>query len=224
VKLTIPATDPPAEVVQDFHMPRAETGPLAGRVVDRDGKPVPGAVVEGRYASSQARRWFGETKCDDKGRFQIERSLDRLVIHARNENGSLAGTEDSDSEETETTVVIGPVATATGRLLDLDGKPVAERELTYSIRVYTGEPLRSPFSDSFGGKVTTDAQGNFSLAGLITGETYQVNVKIDQQSSRTVTKVTAKDAKTLALGDLSVDPNPTKPYVPPTPAQRTAEA
>lgn len=224
VKLTIPPKDPPAGVVQNFHMPRAETGPLAGRVVDRDAKPVPGAVVEGRYASSQARRWFGETKCDDKGGFQIERSLDRLIIHARNENGSLAGTTDSDPEETEATVVIGPVAKATGRLLDLDGKPVAGRELTYGIRVHVGETPNSPFMDSFGGKVTTDAQGNFSLAGLITGETYHLNVKIDELGSRTVTKVTAKDPKTLDLGDLSVDPNPDKPYVPPTPAQRTADA
>lgn len=224
VKLTIPSNESPSEIVQDFHMPRAESGPLAGQVVDSDGKSVPGAVVEGRYAASDARRWFGVTKTDEQGKFQIERSLDPLIIHARNESNTLAGIVKSDSEETETKVVIGPIARATGRLLDLEGKPVKERELTYGIRVYTGEPLRSPFMDSFGGKVTTDADGNFALSGLIPGKSYQLNVKIDEHSSRTVTQVTAKEANSLSLGDLSVDPKPTQPYVPPTPAQRTAEA
>jgi len=224
VKLSIPTSKAPAEIVQDFHMPRAETGPLTGQVVDAAGKPVPGAVVEGRYASFQARRFFGETKVDEQGKFSIERSLDPLVIYGRNEDRSLAGIVQSDSEETETAVVLGPVARATGRLLDHEGKPISQRELTYGVRVYVGEPGRGPFSDSFGGKVTTDTDGNFTLAGLIPGKEYHLNVRIDEQSSRTVTQITAKEAVTLTLGDLSVDPNPTKPYVPPTPEQRTADA
>src|SRR6185436_11047689 len=75
-----------------------------------------------------------------------------------------------------------------------------------------------------GGKVTTNADGNFTLGGLIPGKEYHLNIKLDEHSSRTVTQIKAKEAATLILGDLSVDPNPTKPYVPPTPAQRTAEA
>jgi thiol-disulfide isomerase/thioredoxin len=119
--------------------------------------------------------------------------------------------------------VIGPVASASGTLKDLEGKPVGDRELTYGIRIFQGEPLRSPFSDSFGGTTKTDTQGRFSLVGLVPGEAYQLNVKIDDHSSRTVTEVIPQDAQPLALGELSADPNPTKPYVPPTPAERAAQ-
>jgi|GEM_PF-2275060 len=224
VKFTIPESGAPAEIVQDFHMPRAESGPLAGRVIDRDGNAVPGAMVEGRYASEHARRWFGETKCDEEGKFAIERSLDPLVIYARSTDGKSAGMARSEAEATEAQITIGPVATAAGRLKDLDGKTLAGKELRYGIRVYTGEPMRSPFSDSFGGTVTTGANGDFTLAGLIPGEEYQVSIKIDEHTSHTVTQLTAKDTTPVALGELSADPNPTKPYVPPTPAERTAQA
>ncbi len=224
VKFTIPQTGAPQETVQDFHMPRAETGPLAGRVVDGAGQPVPGAKVEGRYASDHARRWFGETKCDDQGAFQIERSLDPLVIYARTEGGKLAGIARSDAEATEVEIVVGPVVTATGRLKDLDGQTLAGKVVSYGIRIYNGEPQRSSFSDNFGGSFTTDEKGDFKLTGLIPGEDYQLSIKIDEHSSRSVTQVTAQDAKPLALGELSVDPNPTQPYVPPTPAERTVQA
>ena len=224
VKFTIPPAGAPSEIVHDFHMPRAESGPLVGHVVDADGKPVPGAKVEGRYASDHARRWFGATKCDEQGTFNIERSLDPLVIHGKSADGRLAGIARSEAEATEVKVVVGPVASASGRLKDLDGQPIVGRELRYGIRVWTGEPLRSAFSDSFGGTLTTDAKGNFVLEGLVPGEEYQLNIQIDQHSSRTVTQFVAKDVEPVALGDLSVDPNPSKPYVPPTPAERTAQA
>jgi thiol-disulfide isomerase/thioredoxin len=146
-----------------------------------------------------------------------------LVIFARSADKQLAGIARSEAEEPDAKVVIGPVATATGTLKDLEGKPVADRELTYGIRIYQGEPVRSPFMDSFGGATKTDTQGRFSLVGLVPAEAYQLNVKIDEHSSRTVTEVVAKNAQPLDLGELSADPNPTKPYVPPTPAERAAQ-
>ena len=204
-------------------MPRVETGPFAGKVVDGDGKAVPGAILEGRYASMEARRWFGETKSDEHGAFQVERSLDPLVVFARSADGRLAGILRSDAEATMGHVVVGPVAMATGRLKDLDGKPLARKDLTYGIRIYQGEPESSPFSDSFGGKTTTDEKGEFALSGLVPGEEYQLSIKLDEHSSRTVTQVTVEDSRPLTLGDLAADPNPSKPYVPPTPAERAAQ-
>lgn len=222
--VTIPAGDPPAEVVRDFAMPRPETGPLAGRVVDARGNPVAGAVVVGRYASGQARRWFHDQTTDAGGQFRVERSLDPLVLHARTADGALAGVARSDAETAEAQVVVGPLATASGRLTDLAGRPIGLRELRYGIRIYDGEPGNSPFSDNFGGKATTDAQGRFALAGLVPGEPYQVSLQLDEHSSRSATEVTAKGPGPVDLGDVLVDPDPPKPYVPPTPAKRTAEA
>lgn len=224
VILTIPEKDPPAAVEHDFHMPRPESGPLAVRVLDQDGKAVAGAEVEGRYTTSSARRWFGADRTDDDGAFQIERSLDPLVIFARSDDGSLAGVVNSDAEESTATVVLAPTASAKGRLVDLAGKPIAAREIRYGIRVYQGPPPNSPFSDSFGGVVTTDADGAFSVAGLVPKQTYFFNIYVGGGVSRTATQVAAPEARLLELGDVVVDPEPYKPYTPPTPQERTAEA
>ncbi len=224
IKFTIPEKDPPAEIVHDFHMERPEAGPLSGRVVDADGKPVPGAIVQGRYASDHARRWFGETKCDDQGRFQIERSLDPLVIHARSPDGSLAGMIRSAAEEQEVRIPVGPVGAASGILKDKAGNVLAGKKLTYGVRIYMGEPGHSSFSENFGGQVTTDDEGRFTLTGLILGEEYELNIEIDQHSWRRVTQITAKDASPIDLGEVTADPEPIQPYVPPTPAERTAKA
>jgi len=223
-KLTITAENPPPRIVQDFQMPRTETGPFAGCVVDSEGRPVAGALVDGHYASSQARRSFRELKTDEQGRFKVERSLDSLVLRARTADGKLAGVIQSEAEQTDITIEIRPVTTAAGRLRDLEGKAIAQRELRYGICVYLGESGRSAFHDAFGGVATTDEGGNFKLAGLVPGQAYSLSIRIDEHSSHGVTEVTVPDAKPLALGELTADPNPTKPYVPPTPAERTATA
>jgi hypothetical protein len=224
VKITIPTANPPAELVHDFHMPRPEMGPFTARVVDVEGQPISVAKLSGRYASSQARRWFPDTATDEKGVVTMERSLDPLVLHARTADGKLAGVAHIDAEAVQGEVVIGPLATASGRLCDLQGQPLAQRELRFGIRIFEGEPGRGPFSDNFGGITTTDSAGRFSISGLVPGQTYHLSIQLDESSSRGVTEIAPRAAGALDLGDLKVDPDPIKPYVPPTPTERTAAA
>ncbi|MGH7222680.1 MAG: sigma-70 family RNA polymerase sigma factor, partial [Gemmataceae bacterium] len=132
VKITIPVVNPPAEIVRDLRMPRQETGRFTGRVVDAKGRPVVGAVVDGQYAA-QTGRWFPPVKTDEKGRFTVERSLDPLVLRAQSADKGRAGVVRIDAEASEAKIVIGPVAKASGRLLDLQGKPLAGKELPYGI-------------------------------------------------------------------------------------------
>jgi hypothetical protein len=71
----------------------------------------------------------------------------------------------------------------------------------------------------------TDAKGRFTLEGLIPGQAYEVNLRLDAQFNwRVVTRVQPKSATPSDLGDLHVDPEPLRPYVPPTPAERSARA
>jgi thiol-disulfide isomerase/thioredoxin/protocatechuate 3,4-dioxygenase beta subunit len=224
VKIDIPADRTNADIVRDFKMPRAETGPLTVRVVDRQGKPMAGATLSGSYASSHARRSLTLVKTDPQGTFKTDRSLDPLVLHAITADQQLAGVMRSEAEATEAEVVVGPLTTASGRLLDLDGQPLANKEITYGVLVYQGEPGRSPFSTSFGGKVTTDAEGRFTLVNLVPGQRYDGSIKLDQHTSRRVVSAAPKEPGSLDLGDFKGDPNPTKPYVPPTPAERAAKA
>ena len=96
-----------------------------------------------------------------------------------------------------------------------------QTKLRYAIRIDLD--TEGQFTERFGGTATTDAGGRFTLTGLIPGQKYHVTLKIGE-SGRDVTEVTAKGHAPIELGDLRVDPTPRKPYVPPTPAERTASA
>jgi thiol-disulfide isomerase/thioredoxin len=218
IKVTIPAENPPRELVHNLVMPRPETGPFRLSVVDADGKPVAGAVVDGSYQSMAPPLSFGATRSNAEGLVPIERSLDPLVIEAATPDGTRAGIVRVDATATEAKVVVKPTATASGRVVDTARKPVAGQELEYGIIVHKGPSSRSPFSYEFGGTVTTDERGKFALAGLVVGETYQVRTIYVE------VKPTAPGPFDLGDFKLDLDPPAPKPYVPPTPAERAAES
>jgi RNA polymerase sigma factor (sigma-70 family) len=223
VPVTIPTTNPPAEIVRDFHMSRPEKLPLAGRVVDAEGRPLPSITVWGRYAADTV-HWFREVKTDAQGRFNVVRGSEPLVLYARTSDRSRAGLLRIDADAAKATLTLGPLASATGRLLDLEGKPLPAKKLRFGIRIYLGDSDNSPFSDSFGGMATTDEKGRFTLEGLIPGESYVVSLPLDENRLQDVTRVQAKSASPKELGDLRVNPEPSRPYVPPTAAERTVKA
>ncbi|MBI3462761.1 MAG: thioredoxin family protein [Planctomycetes bacterium] len=224
IKLTIPAVDPPTEIVHNFKTPRPETGPFKLRVVDQRGQPVAGAVVSGQYASMQARRSFRQMKTDSEGLLMVERSLDPLVLHAQSADQRLAGMTRVDAEQLHAEVIVVPTAKASGRLTDFEGQPIANREFRYGVVIHMGEPGRSAFITSFGGDAITDAEGRFALENLVPGERYDVTIRLDERSSRRVVHVTPSGPGETALGDIKADPEAPKPYVPPTPAERAAAA
>jgi thiol-disulfide isomerase/thioredoxin len=197
---------------------------LLGKVVDQNGKPVANAQVSGIYAARAVRRRAPNLKTDDNGTFRVERSLHPLVLYVRSAEKSLAGVARSDAEATEVTVTLAPVTSASGKLHDHNGQVIADKELPYGIRVFMAEPGRSAWTDTFGGKVKTNTNGEFTLSNLVVGETYQLNYYFNDTSSLTVTKIDVKDPKPIALGDLQIDTSPPESYTPPTPAQKTKDA
>jgi uncharacterized GH25 family protein len=208
IKVTIPAENPPRALVHNLVMPRPETGPFTLAVVDAEGKPIAGADVDGAYQSMDPPRRFDAARSSAEGLVRLERSLDPLVIEAATPDRTRAGIVRVDATATEAKVVVKSTATASGRVVDTGGKPLAGRELEYGIIVHKGPSSRSPFSYEFGGTVTTDERGKFALAGLVVGETYQV---------RTIyIEVKPNAAGPLNLGDFKLDPDPPapKPCVP----------
>ncbi len=224
IKLTIPADNPPRELVRDFSMPRAERGPFAITVVDESGKPVANAEVDGAYHAMSS--YFTRVVTNAQGTIRLERSLDPLFLVASTPERTLVGTSHVNEEATEAKVVVKTAASASGRLVDPQGNPIVRQKLTYGIRVQLGPNQSGPFSYHFGGTLVTDAAGEFQLNGLLVGESYSLQVYHEADGRISVAKTPVQPAEPgrLALGDVAIDLSRPKPYVPPTPVDRTKEA
>ena len=163
------------ELIRDFRMPRPEKGPITGQVVASAGdKGIAGAKVE-IVALNNHGRPFTVT-ADADGRFQTERDLDRLVVHAQNPDGSLGAIVEVGAEDPEVVIAISPTATATGLLLDEQGKPASNQPLDWGRSVYLDEEQKLS-STCFAPKVVTDAAGKFTLPSLVVGQEYDISVR-----------------------------------------------
>jgi RNA polymerase sigma factor (sigma-70 family) len=160
-----------AELVRDFQMPRPGKGPISGRVV-LSGKGVAGATVEIFAANTRSGVPF-TVKTDAEGRFQCERSLDKSYVCAKSSDGSLGAIVEIGAEDPEVVIEVAPTATATGLLLDLDGKPAANVPLAWGRRIYLDDERRLS-TEAFAPKVKTDAEGRFTLPALVVGQEYNI--------------------------------------------------
>ena len=124
--MTIPTDSPPRELVRDLVMPRPQTGPFAVTVLDANGKPVGAAVIDGVYQATTA--YFNRVVADPHGTIRLDRSLDPLVLVATSPDKSVAGITRIDAEATEARIVVKPTATASARLTDPQGKPIARQK------------------------------------------------------------------------------------------------
>jgi thiol-disulfide isomerase/thioredoxin len=171
-----------AEVVRDFRMPRPEKGTLTGRVVlaSAKDKGIAGAQVEGVAVNLHAAPL--NLMCDIDGRFHAERSLDPLVICAKSPDGSLGAIVEIGAEDPEVVIAVAPTATATGLLLDEQGKPVANQKLYWGLRVYLDEEKRVS-TECFAPKVVTDKDGKFALPSLVVGQEYKIAIQRENMYS-----------------------------------------
>jgi hypothetical protein len=203
-KIKISANNPPAEIVRDLQVPRPETGPFSGVVLDEEERPVLGAIVEGHYASPTQSR-FPKIKTGDQGWFVTERSFHPLVLRAQSPDNGRAGIGRIDAEAPRVKIIVKPVEKAFGRLLDLQGKSLAGKEVQYGIRVFAGESGKSPYSDCFGGTIASDTSGHFTLTGLIPGEAYHLSIRLSEGNWREVKQIILDSAKAIDIGELRID-------------------
>ena len=164
------------ELVRDFHMPRPEKGTLNGRVVLASAKHtgVAGAKVEVAAANMMAIPFT--VTADADGRFHAERTLDPLVICAKNPDGTLGAIVEVGAEDPHVEIALSPTATATGLLLDEQGKPAVNQKLFWGRRVYLNEE-QSVSMVCFAPKVVTDSEGRFTLPSLVVGQEYGIAVQ-----------------------------------------------
>ncbi len=206
--VTCIAIDDESEKEVNFHSQRPERGMLAGRVVDAEGAGVADLEVEGIYASDNASGRNFTATTDPMGEFRVERELQPAVAIARSADGSHAAIMEIAPDDTEIEFRLVPTVTATGRLVDAEGKALDGEDIRFGRRVYQGEPGDSPFSDHFGNTVTTDEQGQFALPDLVPGINYHVSLVIEKEDGYAsswfgISQVQPEPGKaTLELGDV----------------------
>jgi hypothetical protein len=201
-----------SELLFNFTAPRAETGPIAGRVVTGDPpRPVAGAIIEGKYRANVGRGDM-RLRADEQGRFKGERLLHATVLRAMSQNGELSGIIQIGPDEQHTTIWIGPHAAAQARLIDSETRePLGNTKVQWGRRVHRGDD-KAPWETAWGGTVTTDSAGRFEIGGLVVGQEYSLSVPRGDGTSGGLPSVTPETARPIDLGDLPLKP----PYKPPT--------
>jgi hypothetical protein len=166
------------DLVRDFHMAEPETGRLTGRVVQNGAEPkgVPGArvTVVGHEVSAIS---FTVTT-DANGRFEVNRRLEAATVHATTDDQALGAIVEISAKDSDLTIVLATTATASGRMLDEHGQIAAHRRLDWGRKVFVDEEP-TVWTTHFGGRVETDAEGRFTLTGLVVGQSYGVSFPSD---------------------------------------------
>ncbi|HEX5273108.1 MAG TPA: hypothetical protein VFW33_21580, partial [Gemmataceae bacterium] len=214
---------PPAERPAPAEKPApapAETKEMTvtGRVVGPDGKAVGGAHLavvawEGAYASSfESPAWerhstLGRTKADADGRFRLTFTQSaappepRLRLLAGATGLGIAWTRlDAKAESVEADIHLPPEQVVRGRVVDLQGEPVAgARILLTELKHHPAKGEKDqgtwdppPGALPFGPvTATADPKGNFTVRGLGNNLTAEFEVHDDRVELNTFTVETA---------------------------------
>lgn len=158
----------------DFAVARPDKGPLTVSVLGGEPPaPLARAMVEIRAQNN----WWSPTviQTDAQGQVTVERNLAQTFIHARSADGLLAATKVIGADDMTTQITVAPCGTATGRLVDETGQPLANQDFMVGIRPDTGVTIYGGVSFG-GGSSKTDGDGRFTLPNLIVSQAYSMDV------------------------------------------------
>jgi protocatechuate 3,4-dioxygenase beta subunit len=183
---------------------------LSGVVRDEEGNPVRGAKLKicpmgtGQDVTSDAEGKFEVSW--DPGRWRSSETP-AMVLVARYERGDLAATADVDEDTRTRDIVLRAAFAMTGRVIDPDGKPIANAQLTVMLR---GPRWGSSIGRS---QPTTNEEGRFEITALPTDNSYTIYTRAEGYGQNRTEEINADDAVdnrldigdvTLAVADLSV--------------------
>ena len=139
---------------------------VVGKIVDPNGKPLSGAVVDGLI---QYQGWSA-TK-DDTFRVQgyyLDQPRKLFFHHAER---NLAGYfKLEQSPPTDITIKLLPATAIRGRLVDQQGQPLSGIQISAA-----GVPYKDP--QDLTASITTGADGHFGIGGLAAGHKYKMNAR-----------------------------------------------
>jgi RNA polymerase sigma factor (sigma-70 family) len=192
------------EIVHDIHMPRPVWGMLSGKVIDQNGQPVAGATISGAYMQQT----FVDIECTSAadGSFKVKRLQVATALYARSAERKLAGIMRIGADDDVVILQIAPTATARGRLVDANGKIIANGRVTCGIQIPLDEAPGSAFRSCFGSSARSGPDGRYTLEYLIPGEKYEVQEPYDEKSPEisTLGEVKPLNAEPINMGDTPV--------------------
>lgn len=143
---------------------------VRGTVVDPDGKPVLGAIVE--PMSSVAKAAESPSITDGAGEFALRVRNARAVINVRVRGRNFAPTRAvSLTTDKAQRITVGPGVTVTGRVTH-DGKPIPGARVGYAHEVANQAELLDD------GQIGTDVDGRFVLTALAPNARYRIFPKM----------------------------------------------
>ena len=190
-----------AELIHDLWIPKPQTGPISGRVVlaNDPSRGVAGAKVRGM----ELPMGWEPAIADSEGRFHAQRKLQKLVVHARSPDGSLAGLIEIRGDDREIVIPVSPTATAVGIILDERGKPVANAEVA-SERYIRKNAGQGHTPERYTPTALTDERGRFALPELLVGQEYEITVPAGKNHWYIAGWVKPHEAGPLEVGTLEV--------------------
>ena len=171
---------------------------LKGRLVDPDGKPVTGAWTFG--LSKLDHGWDGPLKDEHFVATPLDRRRSPRVAFSHPEKNLAGVLEVPQVLDDPVTVTLRPAGTASGRLVDADGKPRA------GVSVLMGAILRDKkLAAHMNMAVKTDVEGRFRCAGLVPDFRYKL-FTIDDNGAGHLGEVQVASGKVEDLGDVRAVP------------------
>jgi RNA polymerase sigma factor (sigma-70 family) len=191
-----------------------------GIVADADGKPLEGARVVGLTDSDRPQKLEGSTFAATGLEPKRQRAL--VFFHEGKKLGAVIGVDDAGANAF--TVKLRPLGSLKGRLVDSDGKPMANLKVLVRLSLDDKRYLNLPeeygrLSGAFnivpgawrnftGREATTDKDGRFRIEGIIPGETYNLyagpgNIEYRGGVSHRALKLTITADQEKELGDLA---------------------
>jgi RNA polymerase sigma factor (sigma-70 family) len=183
---------------------------LSGVVMDAVQKdwPVANAAVRiGDAVEREGGRMFGrsgEAKADATGAFAAYGVTGHLLIYATNQDGSQAGLTEimADEPHEKLQVQLGLAGSATGGLLNADGKPLVRLDILCLVQPNgrNGNPLGAWDITS----AQTDLEGRFTIRGLPVGLEYSLCISTPGVGMTDIATFPVTEAKPLDLGDITI--------------------
>jgi hypothetical protein len=180
---------------------------ISGTVVDPDGKPLTGVLARGLKSAPQV---FGvwEDQPLAKSTFEavaVDPKRPRSVVFFHRDKKLAGSVRLTGEEKGPVEVKLEPWATITGRLVDADGKPMANIRLGFFMGVDDPDP--TSVGDLPDREIRTDAAGRFTVSGFAPGLRYNLAaINASRLLVQVLNGTQFKAGETKDLGDVAPKP------------------